>query len=858
MNELFKGLLERFKEMRVWFSIRENKIEALEIPFQKFYFFIICSTFLWISYLCNATHNEGITAYITNIFIKYWIDPILSKIGTGDISIILTIPFTFLIANYFYAKKIRQYVYSCKTITFYIFIIINYTLLRLVNTSFKFSYFHHNNLPVNIAYFDVIYLLIIPIIYYKWDFIKSQFNKKDNEKKKPQDFNLLNDNPLEKDEEIFPERKIIAEKLSDILKTIQSDSSYAIGINSPWGNGKTTFLNYLLKKLKEKDKTAIFINFSPWFCKTEADIISLFFNCLSAGLKKYHSSINNDILKYAKIILSIKQNTLTKGIGNSLNLFSESKELKTVYEELNKHISNLNRKIYISIDDLDRLYAKEIVECFKIIRNTANFKNIIFILAYDAKYIDRALEESLKKNHKNYIDKIIQLKYALPVIENSALLQFIEEKLEYYKVPGEEIIKIFSYQYLDFFKSQQTKTNKTSTLKLEYYFSNIRDCIKIINLFIPQYQNLAKEINASDLFLVSILKALYPNEALEIYLDMDKFFTPDVSGFKDLDSYKNYLITMDSKSIKTEPRYRIKELNTNDNFINLVQAIFFNTESSIYSVLFNYNFEHYYNGVFPENKVKNSDFVEWIKSAEILIENIKIIKYEKNDKQTKKREDLSYKLNKFVPKDKIQVQIIIHGILYLNENTNTIEQLLMRFKSDYYDILNNILNSKLEIPLMDISSKLEDIKYGIINKISDYHKCFSFDKIQKLSNLTLLKKIEFGKVDKELLKIHRNCVKTKLPIEIDKEANKLIKEFAEANAIEFIKILDIPVDHTTKKLSFNKYIDQIFTNEIGNYSGFDDLINKVVKENPLDTELVQIKNYWEEYKGSGYKSYNIE
>jgi len=857
MNERSKGL---FKKLRAWFSIRENKIEALELPFQKFYFFIICSTFSWVAYLCNATHNEGIAAYITNILTKYWIDPVLSEIGTGDISIILTIPFTFLIAIYFYAKKIRQYVYSCKTITFYIFIIINYTLLRLFNTPFNFSYFHHNNLPVNIAYFDVIFLLFIPIIYSLVGFIKTYFKKKDNEKKKPQGFTLLNDNPLEKDEEIFPERKIIAEKLSDIIKTIQSDSSYAVGINSPWGNGKTTFLKYLLKKLKEKDETAIFINFSPWFCKTEADIISLFFNCLSAGLKKYHSSINNDILKYAKIILSIKQNTLTKGIGNSLNLFSESKELKTIYKELNTHIGTLNRKIYISIDDLDRLYAKEIIECFKIIRNTANFKNIIFILAYDAKYIDSALKESLKDNHENYIDKIIQLKYALPVITGSDILKFIKEKLKNYEVHDEEIQKILNPQYLDFFKNEIYKTNKTSTLKLEDYFSNIRDCIKILNLFITQYQNLAKEVNASDLFLVCILKTLYPNEALEIYLNMDMFFNMnkfdymDVYEFKDLD--KDTFVGDDDMPIEVAPRYRIKELNTNDNFINLVQAIFFKRESSIYSVLFNYNFEHYYNGVFPENKVKNSDFVEWIKSEEKLIENIKTIG------SNEEKEDLSYKLNKFVPKDKTQAQIIIHGILYLNENTNTIVKLLMRFKNDYYDILNNILNSKFKIHLMKISDKLEIIKSGIFHKTLDYHECFSFDKIQKLSNLTLLKKIESGKVDKELLKIHRNCVIKKVDskFKIDSKANKLIKEFAEANAIEFVKTLEMSPSfrRNDKTFKFYENIDQIFTNEIGNYNGFEDFLNKVVTENPLDTELIKIKNYWEEYKGSGYKSYNIE
>ena len=61
----------------------------------------------------------------------------------------------------------------------------------------------------------------------------------------------------------------------------------------------------------------------------------------------------------------------------------------------------------IFIDDLDRLEGNELFEVLRLIRITANFRNVVFIVAYDRDYICNVLNESKNiKRAEEYIQKI--------------------------------------------------------------------------------------------------------------------------------------------------------------------------------------------------------------------------------------------------------------------------------------------------------------------------------------------------------------------------------------------------------------------------------------------------------------------
>jgi hypothetical protein len=847
---------------------KEIGLKYLELLLQKTILFYIVGTCLWIIYLINSKATSGLGKDFTEILKTYWVKPIFSKIETGSIPLWFITVLSFLIGLYFIVRIIRQYIYSKNSTLFFSFLITNYLLLRFLPNTYELSRLSDKGLITNLAYSDILFLLIIPIGIYLINKFTSNFNK---ENETTTDL-ILEREIIDKADDIL-NRVDIAKQIASILDKLPNlENAFAVGITAPWGYGKTSFLNFLNSEFKKQDDKAIFIKFSPWYCKSEADIISLFFDSLSDGLKPYHSSINNHIGKYAKLLLSAHKSPVSGAINKAFDLFSKSKDVRSIYKQIDTSIGDLNRKIYITIDDLDRLYAKEIIECFKIIRNTANFKNIVFIVAYDLKYVENALKKGLKNNHKGYIDKIIQLPFNLPRIEDYKLLNYIVEELKKKGIEGNTVLK---QKYYKNSEKDIISANKNHVFDISKYFTNIRDCNKILNIFFTYRKLLGDEAIQSELFLVCMLRTLYPEEALIMHKDLGEYFTfGNRVLFKDtIHSSKHWAAGKKKPPEKIEPIYLIDQLNKNEDnkdFLDLVQAIFLRPKPTLRSAAMHNNYKSYYNGVVSEEKIKYADFEKWIVSAEAIIKQIKYFKKEENaGTNNEKLDNLNEKLSDFTPQDKDQAQIILHGLFYLDRNLNAVIPILSNYKDDYIEILNQILDKSLNIPLKGIAHKLADIKLGIIDSSadSDYNRAFNLDEIKALSLKILEEQIARGIVDtdsdyKDLLDIYWDGFfrRENDAVKIDEKANELMRDFAKKHAVSFIKNLETTVNHPSSKLTrrFHYSIDQIFSDEIKNYEPFKAFLKQTVAENLDDNDLQKLDKYWDTYEKNNYQYYELE
>ena len=61
--------------------------------------------------------------------------------------------------------------------------------------------------------------------------------------------------------------------------------------------------------------------------------------------------------------------------------------------KLTKELQKLGRPIVVVIDDIDRLSTTEIRDIFKLVRLTASFPNIVYVLAFDRERVENALTE---------------------------------------------------------------------------------------------------------------------------------------------------------------------------------------------------------------------------------------------------------------------------------------------------------------------------------------------------------------------------------------------------------------------------------------------------------------------------------
>ena len=85
-------------------------------------------------------------------------------------------------------------------------------------------------------------------------------------------------------------------------------------------------------------------------------------------------------------------------------------------------LRELQKPIVVVIDDIDRLDTREIQDVFKLVRLTANFPNVIYVLAFDRRRVEEALgEEGIPG--RDYLEKIVQVGIDLPSVPVEVLNQ---------------------------------------------------------------------------------------------------------------------------------------------------------------------------------------------------------------------------------------------------------------------------------------------------------------------------------------------------------------------------------------------------------------------------------------------------
>jgi len=232
---------------------------------------------------------------------------------------------------------------------------------------------------------------------------------------------VISDQPIQKKEQDQLKRNPLASKIAEVV--LQYDNpdkeSFVIGIDGAWGSGKTSFVNLILQELGEQ---VVLIPFNPWLFSDPASLLGSFFQTFGEHIKPY---VGGDTLKnikrYAKIVADVDLGFSLLGVGiNPMKAISSFLSLDDISltgqrEQLNKALQKMNKKILVIIDDIDRLEPEETKLIFKLIKVSANFRNTIFLIAYDRKRVASQLtNEAARFDGNEYLKKIIQVNFLLP------------------------------------------------------------------------------------------------------------------------------------------------------------------------------------------------------------------------------------------------------------------------------------------------------------------------------------------------------------------------------------------------------------------------------------------------------------
>lgn len=318
------------------------------------------------------------------------------------------------------------------------------------------------------------------------------------------------DLPITEENQDVLGRNSLAERLAEkIYNTETEKGSYSIGIVSPWGNGKTSFISLVHNHLK-KHKEIIWMEFNPWKYEKNVSLVEAFFIQLAKKVRPYNDLLAINLLDYAHVLTS-SSNPL---IAVTSKIIEGHTNIEQKFSRISGAIKKIGKQIIVVIDDLDRLDGDEILSVLKLIRNIANFPNMVFISAYDRKYLVKSLECNKICKSDIYLEKIFQHEMYLPVINQEAMINLLEEEGK--KVFLDKDLKLDDQVKENYFEIFQRILALASFSDVAFcldVLTNLRDVYRFINGFGFMYKGLQDDIKIFDLMNFELLQLKY----LDIY-----------------------------------------------------------------------------------------------------------------------------------------------------------------------------------------------------------------------------------------------------------------------------------------------------------------------------------------------------
>lgn len=348
----------------------------------------------------------------------------------------------------------------------------------------------------------------------------------------PDIYPLYNDQPTKED---TYGRDLSARLLiSKIFSTFNAEKSkgaegfLVININEAYGYGKTSFLKIMESELQSSHAGEYYlINYRPWLCDSEKAVIRELFTLLSNSLGI--AGIRDDIQEYLYLLLLQSEQIAPSEIKPFYALMPrklKSKTLQELHDDIKDKLKEIEHPIIITIDDVDRLHEKELVSVLKLIRDTADFPNIFYILAADNSYLEVMLKRHGVEQPHKFLQKFFNLNYLLPAHES---------------VPTQRLF-VEVRQILNNYGYTQTVINPLMMLivhlqHLTKVFSNMRDVYRFLNVYTSSLDILRsnknlERIDPYEFFCLTIIRHLRPN-VYKILRDRNDEFLSVVNDHND-------------------------------------------------------------------------------------------------------------------------------------------------------------------------------------------------------------------------------------------------------------------------------------------------------------------------------------
>ena len=377
-------------------------------------------------------------------------------------------------------RKEQQVAHS--TIAAVSFIVSFYSYFRFVDNTYEFW---------GLGWYKWCDILYLPFVLF---IIRAIVCGKHKSGKNENACQYIPDRPINDPREDLFKYSWLSQSLLDDLSTIDvEDKSFSIGIVGAWGQGKSSFMNLFKYHIRGLDNSVV-VEFFPRASKSVQSIQEDFFNAFKTELKRYHTGIERYISNYAREVAQVGDGWVGK-LALAFNRFSSDDEMKRI----NSIIHSMGRRIYVLIEDLDRLTGEEILEVLKLMERNGNFCNTVFVTAYDKQYVNEVIGRYLQTKCSGFTDKFFDYEYSLPQNTHSVLSSYVGKYLSERIVVGHN-----DKNSIEELKEAWNKNESFIVSRLR----TMRHVKRYLNIFMSRYPKVRNDVDASDFMLLTLLRYL--------------------------------------------------------------------------------------------------------------------------------------------------------------------------------------------------------------------------------------------------------------------------------------------------------------------------------------------------------------
>lgn len=305
-----------------------------------------------------------------------------------------------------------------------------------------------------------------------------------------------------------------ARALAASMRKMQSPQGSVIGLNGPWGSGKSSAVNLCKYHLADavKANELVIIDFTCWWFRGEDALALAFFRALYAGLgpslsekvRKKLPKLGARLLRAGALVGKLAEaagaviagGIVEKGMEWLSELIEQDESVETLHTELSNALRQQNKRFLIVIDDIDRLAPDEALLIFRLVKSVGRLPNVMYLLVYDRPLAEKIVGERYPSEGPHYLEKIIQAAFELPDPSALDIQQHLLSLIESICGAPAEVDLV---RFMNIFYEGLSPAMRTP-----------RDVTRFINSLSVSWPAVAGEVDRADFLALEMLRLLQP------------------------------------------------------------------------------------------------------------------------------------------------------------------------------------------------------------------------------------------------------------------------------------------------------------------------------------------------------------